>query len=171
MELRGLDLTPAPSRPSSSPRQRGGGRGWGGSPQLTQPHLSPAIEWQGHKEPCRPVLVHLQPGQIHVVDGRLSMLRTVQLRPPQQVNLILSSNHGRRALLLKIPKEYDLVWPSQPPQPGLPSLISLLMASPLRSPRPQLQGSSVRADAGRRHFFPRSPPNSPSDPLGPLTWP
>ncbi|OWK09826.1 DUOX1 [Cervus elaphus hippelaphus] len=68
-----------------------------------------AMEWQGHKEPCRPVLVHLQPGQIHVVDGRLSVLRTVQLRPPQQVNLILSSNHGHRALLLKIPKEYDLV--------------------------------------------------------------
>ncbi|XP_057577987.1 dual oxidase 1 isoform X2 [Hippopotamus amphibius kiboko] len=68
-----------------------------------------ALEWQGHKEPCRPVLVHLQPGQIHVVDGRLSVLRTIQLQPPQQVNLILSSNHGRRALLLKIPKEYDLV--------------------------------------------------------------
>ncbi|XP_006883258.1 PREDICTED: dual oxidase 1 [Elephantulus edwardii] len=67
------------------------------------------LEWQGRKEPCRPVLVHLQPGQIRVVDGRLSVLRTVQLRPPQQVNLILSSNHGRRTLLLKIPKEYDLV--------------------------------------------------------------
>ncbi|KAB0406806.1 hypothetical protein E2I00_011341 [Balaenoptera physalus] len=51
-------------------------------------------EWQGRKEPCRPVLVHLQPGQIHVVDGRLSVLRTVQLRPPQQVHLILSSNRG-----------------------------------------------------------------------------
>uniref|UniRef100_A0A4X1VH22 NAD(P)H oxidase (H2O2-forming) n=1 Tax=Sus scrofa TaxID=9823 RepID=A0A4X1VH22_PIG len=68
-----------------------------------------ALEWQGHKEPCRPVLVHLQSGQIHVMDGRLSVLRTIQLRPPQQVNLILSSNHGRRTLLLKIPKEYDLV--------------------------------------------------------------
>ncbi|XP_004408752.1 PREDICTED: dual oxidase 1 [Odobenus rosmarus divergens] len=68
-----------------------------------------ALEWQGHKEPSRPVLVHLQPGQICVVDGRLSVLRTIQLRPPQQVNLILSGNHGRRALLLKIPKEYDLV--------------------------------------------------------------
>lgn len=88
------------------------------------------MEWQGRKEPCRPVLVHLQPGQIHMVDGRLSVLRTVQLRPPQQVNLILSSNHGRRALLLKIPKEYDLVWPSQPPQPGLPSPISLLRRVP-----------------------------------------
>ncbi|XP_049990021.1 dual oxidase 1 isoform X2 [Alexandromys fortis] len=68
-----------------------------------------ASEWQGRKEPCRPVLVHLQPGQIRVVDGRLTVLRTIQLRPPQQVNLILSSNRGRRALLLKIPKEYDLV--------------------------------------------------------------
>ncbi|MEJ1278672.1 hypothetical protein NN561_009594 [Cricetulus griseus] len=68
-----------------------------------------ALEWQGRKEPCRPVLVHLQPGQIRVVDGRLTVLRTIQLRPPQQVSLILSSNHRRRTLLLKIPKEYDLV--------------------------------------------------------------
>ncbi|XP_049638484.1 dual oxidase 1 [Suncus etruscus] len=68
-----------------------------------------ALEWQGHKEPSRPVLVHLQPGQVRVVDGRFSVLRIIQLRPPQQVNLILSSNHGRRTLLLKIPKEYDLV--------------------------------------------------------------
>ncbi|KAK2493030.1 hypothetical protein MC885_010885 [Smutsia gigantea] len=68
-----------------------------------------ALEWQGHKEPCRPVLLHLQPGQIRVLDGRLSVLRSVQLRPPQQVNLILSSNRGRCALLVKIPKEYDLV--------------------------------------------------------------
>ncbi|XP_013365767.1 PREDICTED: dual oxidase 1 isoform X2 [Chinchilla lanigera] len=68
-----------------------------------------ALEWQGHKEPSRPVRVHLQPGQIRVVDGRLTTLRTVQLRPPQQVHLILSSNRGRRTLLLKIPKEYDLV--------------------------------------------------------------
>uniref|UniRef100_A0A452UXS0 NAD(P)H oxidase (H2O2-forming) n=1 Tax=Ursus maritimus TaxID=29073 RepID=A0A452UXS0_URSMA len=79
-----------------------------GRPSLTSP-VSPALEWQGHKEPSRPVLVHLQPGQMCVVDGRLSVLRTIQLRPPQQVNLILSGNRGRRALLLKIPKEYDLV--------------------------------------------------------------
>ena len=58
------------------------------------------------------MLVHLQPGQICVVDGRLSVLRTIQLRPSQQVNLIVSNNRGRRTLLLKIPKEYDLVWPS-----------------------------------------------------------
>uniref|UniRef100_A0A2I3I0L4 NAD(P)H oxidase (H2O2-forming) n=1 Tax=Nomascus leucogenys TaxID=61853 RepID=A0A2I3I0L4_NOMLE len=68
-----------------------------------------ALEWQGRKEPYRPVLVHLQPGQIRVVDGRLTVLRTIQLQPPQKVNLVLSSNRGRRTLLLKIPKEYDLV--------------------------------------------------------------
>lgn len=50
------------------------------------------------------MLVHLQPGQIHVVDGRLSVSAPSSC-DPQQVNLILSSNHGRRALLLKIPKE------------------------------------------------------------------
>lgn len=38
-------------------------------------------------------------------DGRLSVLRALQLRPPQQVSVILSGNRGRRALLLKIPKE------------------------------------------------------------------
>ena len=88
------------------------------------------------------MLVHLQPGQIHVVDGRLSVLRTVQLRPPQQVNLILSSNHGRRALLLKIPKEYDLVWPSRPlalclqpqlwgqPSGGAPGQAGFMVPSP-----------------------------------------
>ncbi|KAK1339018.1 hypothetical protein QTO34_019687 [Cnephaeus nilssonii] len=68
-----------------------------------------ALEWQGRKEPCRPVLVHLQPGQVRVLDCRLSVLRIIQLRPLQKVNLILSNNHGRRTLLLKIPKEYDLV--------------------------------------------------------------
>ncbi|XP_036299102.1 dual oxidase 1 isoform X1 [Pipistrellus kuhlii] len=68
-----------------------------------------ALEWQGRKEPCRPVLVHLQPGQVRVLDCRLSVLRTIQLRPPQKVNLILSNNRGHRTLLLKIPKEYDLV--------------------------------------------------------------
>ncbi|EPQ14735.1 Dual oxidase 1 [Myotis brandtii] len=78
-------------------------------PQLTQPCLSPALEWQGRKEPCRPVLVHLQPGQVRVLDCRLSVLRIIQLRPLQQVNLILSNNRGHRTLLLKIPKEYDLV--------------------------------------------------------------
>lgn len=63
------------------------------------------------------MLVHLQPGQVRVLDGRLSVLRIIQLRPLQKVNLILSNNRGRRTLLLKIPKEYDLVWPCWPLAP------------------------------------------------------
>ena len=69
-----------------------------------------AMEWPGPRERSYPV--------------------TIQLQPPQQVNLILSSNRRCRTLLLKIPKEYDLVWPSQPPQPGLPLPISLLRRVP-----------------------------------------
>uniref|UniRef100_F6YJA3 NAD(P)H oxidase (H2O2-forming) n=1 Tax=Monodelphis domestica TaxID=13616 RepID=F6YJA3_MONDO len=68
-----------------------------------------AIEWQGKKEPCRPVLLNLQPGQLQVLCGRLSLLRVIQFRDSQKMNLIQSNNRGRRALLLKIPKEYDLL--------------------------------------------------------------
>lgn len=73
-----------------------------------------AMEWPGPRERGYPVTIQLLPDRrLQVVDRRLSVLRTIQLQPPQQVNLILSSNRGCRALLLKIPKEYDLVWPSQ----------------------------------------------------------
>ncbi|XP_037358296.1 dual oxidase 2 [Talpa occidentalis] len=70
----------------------------------------PAMEWPGPRESSYPVTIQLLPDMsLQVLDRRLSVLRTVQLRPPQHVNLILSSNHGCRTLLLKIPKEYDLV--------------------------------------------------------------
>uniref|UniRef100_A0A8C5UZU3 NAD(P)H oxidase (H2O2-forming) n=1 Tax=Microcebus murinus TaxID=30608 RepID=A0A8C5UZU3_MICMU len=69
----------------------------------------PAMEWPGPKERNYPVTIQLLPDRLQVLDRRLTVLRTVQLRPSQQVNLILSSNRGCRTLLLKIPKEYDLV--------------------------------------------------------------
>ncbi|XP_007933419.1 dual oxidase 2 [Orycteropus afer afer] len=70
----------------------------------------PAMEWPGPREKSYPIIIQLlSDGCLQVLDRRLSVLRTVQLRPPQQVNLILSSNHGCQTLLLKIPKEYDLV--------------------------------------------------------------
>ncbi|CAH6787975.1 Duox2 [Phodopus roborovskii] len=70
----------------------------------------PVMEWPGPKERSYPVTIQLFPDRcLQVLDKRLMVLRTIQLQPPQQVNLILSSNHGRRTLLLKIPKEYDLV--------------------------------------------------------------
>uniref|UniRef100_A0A8C6W7G8 NAD(P)H oxidase (H2O2-forming) n=1 Tax=Nannospalax galili TaxID=1026970 RepID=A0A8C6W7G8_NANGA len=69
-----------------------------------------AMEWPGPKERSYPISIQLLPDRcLQVLDRHLTVLRTIQLRPPQQVNLILSSNRGRCTLLLKIPKEYDLV--------------------------------------------------------------
>ncbi|KAM6201100.1 dual oxidase 2-like isoform 2-T2 [Rhynchocyon petersi] len=70
----------------------------------------PAMEWPGPKEKSYPIVIQLLPDRcLQVLDRHLSVLRTIQLRPQQQINLILSSNHGCHTLLLKIPKEYDLV--------------------------------------------------------------
>ncbi|XP_053449561.1 dual oxidase 2 [Nycticebus coucang] len=69
----------------------------------------PAMEWPGPKERSYPITIQLLSDRLQVLDRNLAVLRIVQLRPPQQVNLILSSNRGCRTLLLKIPKEYDLV--------------------------------------------------------------
>ncbi|KAG8505332.1 Dual oxidase 2, partial [Galemys pyrenaicus] len=69
-----------------------------------------AMEWPGPRESSYPVTIQLLPDmRLQILDRRLSVLRVVQLQPPQQVHLILSNNHGSRTLLLKIPKEYDLV--------------------------------------------------------------
>ncbi|XP_051000997.1 dual oxidase 2 isoform X2 [Acomys russatus] len=70
----------------------------------------PAMEWPGPKEKSYPVTLQLLPDRsLQVLDKRLTVLRTIQLQPPQQVSFILSSNRGRRTLMLKIRKEYDLV--------------------------------------------------------------
>lgn len=110
---------------------------------------SSAMEWPGSREKSYPITIQLLPDRrLQVLDRRLSVLRTVQLQPPQQVNLILSGNRGRRTLLLKIPKEYDLVWPSCLPYLEC-SYISPLRASPVSPPSPQLQSSPGKAMLGR----------------------
>lgn len=93
------------------------GKGCGTSAELFCSMVpSPAMEWPGPREKSYPVTIQLLPDRhLQVLDWRLSVLRTIQLRPSQKVNLILSSNRGRRTLLLKIPKEYDLVQPILPP--------------------------------------------------------
>ncbi|XP_020029098.2 dual oxidase 2 isoform X3 [Castor canadensis] len=69
-----------------------------------------AMEWPGPKERSYPITIQLLPDKyLQVLDRNLTVLRTIQLQPLQQVSLILSSNCRRRTLLLKIPKEYDLV--------------------------------------------------------------
>ncbi|KAM7158614.1 dual oxidase 2 isoform 1-T3 [Molossus nigricans] len=70
----------------------------------------PAMEWPGPREKSYPITIQLLPDRcLQVLDRRFSVLRTIQLRPLHQVNLILSNNRGRHTLMLKIPKEYDLV--------------------------------------------------------------
>lgn len=94
------------------------------------------MEWPGPRERSYPIIIQLLPDKcLQVLDMRLSVLRTVHLRPLQQVNLILSSNSGRRTLMLKIPKEYDLV------QPILPPLSQRVLSShPLLSYRAHREG-------------------------------
>ncbi|NWX91519.1 DUOX2 oxidase, partial [Nothoprocta pentlandii] len=69
-----------------------------------------AMEWHGPKIDSSPVWIQLQPDKVlKVLDSRWSMLRSISLKTQQRVEVILSTNKGNRALLLKSPKEYDLV--------------------------------------------------------------
>ncbi|XP_056671998.1 dual oxidase 2 [Monodelphis domestica] len=70
----------------------------------------PAMEWPGPGMRSSPVYLELLPERsLRVLDEQSSMIRSIQLQPLKQMNLIQSNNHGCRTLLLKIPKEYDLV--------------------------------------------------------------
>ncbi|NXJ82003.1 DUOX2 oxidase, partial [Trogon melanurus] len=69
-----------------------------------------AMEWRGPKTASSPVYIQLQADKVlKVLDGRGSVLRSISLKAHQRVEVILSSNKGNKALLLKSPKEYDLV--------------------------------------------------------------
>uniref|UniRef100_A0A8B9NWP2 NAD(P)H oxidase (H2O2-forming) n=1 Tax=Apteryx owenii TaxID=8824 RepID=A0A8B9NWP2_APTOW len=68
------------------------------------------MEWHGPKIDSSPVCIQLQPDKVlKVLDSRWSVLRSISLKTQQRVEMILSNNKGNRALLLKSPKEYDLV--------------------------------------------------------------
>ncbi|XP_072480342.1 dual oxidase 2 [Notamacropus eugenii] len=69
-----------------------------------------AMEWPGPGMGSYPIYLQLLPERsLRVLDEQRSMIRSIQLQPLQQMNLIQSNNRGRRILLVKIPKEYDLV--------------------------------------------------------------
>ncbi|KAM7039506.1 dual oxidase 2 isoform 2-T3 [Acridotheres tristis] len=69
-----------------------------------------AIEWHGPKTDNSPVYIQLQADKVlKVLDSRGSVLRSINLKAYQRVEVILSNNKGNKALLLKSPKEYDLV--------------------------------------------------------------
>ncbi|XP_075432016.1 dual oxidase 1-like isoform X2 [Ascaphus truei] len=69
-----------------------------------------AEEWQGPKEPTCHVLLQLHPQQvIKVLDSRCTVTRTINLQNHNQVIVIQSNNRGCKTLLVKVPKEYDLL--------------------------------------------------------------
>ncbi|NXN20660.1 DUOX2 oxidase, partial [Nycticryphes semicollaris] len=69
-----------------------------------------AMEWHGPKTDSSLVYIQLQADKVlKVLDGRGSVLRSISLKAHQKVEVIVSSNKGNKALLLKSPKEYDLV--------------------------------------------------------------
>ncbi|CAN8187861.1 unnamed protein product [Coccothraustes coccothraustes] len=69
-----------------------------------------AMEWHGPKTDNCPVYIQLQADKVlKVLDSRGSVLRSINLKAQPRVEVILSNNKGNKALLLKSPKEYDLV--------------------------------------------------------------
>ncbi|XP_038639988.1 dual oxidase 2-like [Scyliorhinus canicula] len=67
-------------------------------------------EWQGPKEPLRPVTVIFDTEKcIKVMDSKRALIRNINLCNGGFTDIIQSTNNGEKALMLKVPKEYDLV--------------------------------------------------------------
>ncbi|KAK5619460.1 hypothetical protein CRENBAI_013845 [Crenichthys baileyi] len=68
-----------------------------------------AYEWQGLNKQLHPVSVEIENRKVQVFDRSGAMHRSLSLRNQDYLDVFLSSNHYLKALLLKVPKEYDLV--------------------------------------------------------------
>ncbi|KAK2842412.1 hypothetical protein Q5P01_012612 [Channa striata] len=69
-----------------------------------------AREWQGYKKPLNPVSVEVdEKRRLQVFDRSGPALRHISLGSQDHLDVLLSSDRQRKALLLKVPKEYDLV--------------------------------------------------------------
>ncbi|XP_067090540.1 dual oxidase 1 [Osmerus mordax] len=69
-----------------------------------------ACEWQGPKKPLRPVSVHVDDRKrLQMFDGDGPALRCLSLGAQTSLDVLLANDRSRRVLLLKVPKEYDLV--------------------------------------------------------------
>ncbi|XP_055791016.1 dual oxidase 2-like [Salvelinus fontinalis] len=69
-----------------------------------------ACEWQGPKKPLRPVnLLVDDKSRLQVFDQSGPAQRSLGLGSQTHLDVLLSSDYYRRALLMKVPKEYDLV--------------------------------------------------------------
>uniref|UniRef100_A0A3Q3KNH6 NAD(P)H oxidase (H2O2-forming) n=1 Tax=Mastacembelus armatus TaxID=205130 RepID=A0A3Q3KNH6_9TELE len=69
-----------------------------------------AYEWQGFKKHLNPVSVEVcEKRRLQVFDRYGSTLRCLNLGNQDYLDVLLSSDRSCKALLLKVPKEYDLV--------------------------------------------------------------
>ncbi|XP_008288990.1 dual oxidase 1 [Stegastes partitus] len=69
-----------------------------------------AYEWQGHKKPLHPVSVEVdEKRRLQVFDRSGSAHRFLNLGNQDYLDVLVSSDRQHKALLLKVPKEYDLV--------------------------------------------------------------
>ncbi|XP_018521934.2 LOW QUALITY PROTEIN: dual oxidase 1 [Lates calcarifer] len=69
-----------------------------------------AHEWQGHKKPLNPVSVEVdEKSRLQIFDRSAAAPRCLNLGHQDYLDIHLSNDHHRKALLLKVPKEYDLV--------------------------------------------------------------
>uniref|UniRef100_A0A8C8C430 NAD(P)H oxidase (H2O2-forming) n=2 Tax=Oncorhynchus tshawytscha TaxID=74940 RepID=A0A8C8C430_ONCTS len=69
-----------------------------------------ACEWQGPKKPLFPVSLLIDDRRkLQVFDRSGPALRSLSLGTQTHLDVLLSSNNYRRALVMKVPKEYDLV--------------------------------------------------------------
>ncbi|KAJ8002561.1 hypothetical protein DPEC_G00160180 [Dallia pectoralis] len=69
-----------------------------------------AYEWQGPKKPQRPVILQVdEKCQLQVLERPGTILRSLSLGAQTHLDVRLSSDGSRRSLLLKVPKDYDLV--------------------------------------------------------------
>uniref|UniRef100_A0A3B5MCU6 NAD(P)H oxidase (H2O2-forming) n=1 Tax=Xiphophorus couchianus TaxID=32473 RepID=A0A3B5MCU6_9TELE len=71
--------------------------------------LAAAYEWQGRRKPLHPVSVEIENRRLQVLDRSGVAHRSLSLRNQNHLNIFLSSSHHHKSLLLKVPKEYDLV--------------------------------------------------------------
>lgn len=79
------------------------------------PSFLQAFEWQDSKTARSLVYLQLLEDKvIKVLDSKRTVVRSIGLENQEQVETILSNNRGYKSLLLKIPKEYDLVGYSGP---------------------------------------------------------
>uniref|UniRef100_A0A667WS04 NAD(P)H oxidase (H2O2-forming) n=1 Tax=Myripristis murdjan TaxID=586833 RepID=A0A667WS04_9TELE len=72
--------------------------------------VDPAYEWQGAKKPLHPVSVEVdEKRRLQVFDRTGPALRCLSLGNQAYLDVLLANDWHHKALLLKVPKEYDLV--------------------------------------------------------------